>query len=120
MKKRLTKTELANEIKHLEIKARYAKKSSEDKKYPEDARNRFSEKLFAYRTEINELKKQLKKAKEIMEEPSKEEDLLNPAPLPFIDEDDLESEDREEIDFSDNKKAFETLKSLYPEGLDLD
>ena len=144
MKRLTSKKELDNEIAHLEEKALHSKAFGDDKNYPKSSRARFLKKYNEYRAEIRELKGQLRVldkkgefrvVKEFLGVKSKDLDSTNEdlgtasdsGETEFLggnyielDEEDIDSGDdmREEIDFSDSRKALNVFNTLYPEGLD--
>ena len=133
MTQKLSKAQIRSEIERLEIKSKHAQRYSKDKSYPEESRNRFTCKIAEYTKEIKLLQEKLEKALDIPEDPpdigpltdDEEEEDTNLSDSRGYSEDDEEEDEyiiayKDEIDFTDNKKALDTLNTLYPDGLDLD
>jgi hypothetical protein len=119
-KKKLTKAEVLEDIKRISSKIKYAKNYCMNRRYPKEARDRFSIKIGEYDKQLKVLQTKLKKFKGKDEElPAIVTPTENPA-VDIYDIDEISSDDREEIDFDDNKKILDTLTTLYPDGLDLD
>jgi hypothetical protein len=131
LKKHQKTQAILDEIAHLESKADHAKSFSDDESYPKSSRDRFFKRYYEYKSEIKNLEKILEEsgcdtskyegkpkpiATEIVEDLidiSEEYDEDNEDS--YLDDDD---DFREEIDFSDSRRALDVFNSLYPEGLD--
>lgn len=120
MEKSWTRSTLKAEIKRLEIQSKIAKSYSGNRLYPQDSRDRFKNKYLNYSKQIEELEKELQKATGPEEVENTIDNQKNSIEESITLEEDMEVEDREEIDFSDSYNAMDALHSLYPDGLDLD